>query len=249
VRLLLINPNTSDFVTGKVRAAAQSFASPGTEIVAVTGTFGARVVASRTENAIAEHSAVALAAEHAPGCDGVLMAISYDTGTRAVREMLDVPVLGMTEAALHAATLLGGRVGVILFGARVLGLYRDAIDATGLGGRIAGWRALESAKPYAPGDQSEVEEMIVAACADLVAHDGAEAIVLTGAVMAGVAAQLQPRIEVPVLDGIATGVPMLEALVRLAPGKARTGSYSKPSGRESVGLSPALAARLKGQAP
>lgn len=245
MRLLLINPNTSEFVTSKVAAAAQGFASPGTEIVAVMGTFGARVVVSRTENAIAEHSAVALAAENAKGCHGVLMAISYDTGTRAVREMLDVPVIGMTEAALHTACLLGGRIGVIVFGCRVLGLYRDMVDATGLSGRIGGWRVLESTKPYAPGDQSEVEEMIVAACADLVARDGAEAIVLTGAVMAGVAARLQPRIDVPILDGIAAGVPLLEALVRSAPAKARVGSYSRPLGRESIGLAQSLADRLK----
>lgn len=246
MRLLLINANTSDFVTSKVRAAAEACAGPGTSIEAVTGTFGARVIASRTENAIAEHSAVALAAAHAPGKDGVLIAVSYDTGARALREMLNVPVLGMTEAALHVACLTAGRVGLIVFGSRVLGLYRDVVDATGLAGKVAGWRAIDNSAPYAPGDQSEVENLIVATCEDLIARDGAEAIVLTGAVMAGVPKKLQPRVAVPMFDGITTGVPMLEALVRVAPAKPRIGSYSAPSGRESVGLDPALAATLKG---
>jgi allantoin racemase len=246
MRLLLINANTSDFVTSKVRAAAEACAAPGTAIEAVTGTFGARVIASRTENAIAEHSAVALGATHGPGKDGVLIAVSYDTGTKALREMLDIPVLGMTEAALHVACLSGGRVGLIVFGARTLGLYRDVIDATGLGGKVAGWRAIDNTAPYAAGDQTEVENLIVATCSDLIAKDGAEAIVLTGAVMAGVPRKLQPRVPVPIFDGITTGVPMLEALVRIAPAKARIGSYSAPSGRDSVGLDAALAARLKG---
>ncbi|MFN8758116.1 MAG: aspartate/glutamate racemase family protein [Tagaea sp.] len=246
MRLLLINANTSDFVTSKVRAAAEACAGPGTSIEAVTGTFGARVIASRTENAIAEHSAVALAAAHAPGKDGVLIAVSYDTGVRALREMLNVPVLGMTEAALHVACLTAGRVGLIVFGSRVLGLYRDVVDATGLAGKVAGWRAIDNSAPYAPGDQSEVENLIVATCEDLIARDGAEAIVLTGAVMADVPKKLQPRVAVPMVDGITTGVPMLEALVRVAPAKPRIGSYSAPSGRESVGLDPALAAALKG---
>jgi allantoin racemase len=246
MRLLLINANTSAFVTAKVLAAARKAALPDTEIEAVTGTFGARVIGSRTENAIGEHSAVALGAAHAAGFDGVLIAVSYDTGAKALREMLGIPVLGMTEAALHAATIAGGRVGVIVFGSRVLGLYRDVVEATGLGGKVAGWRAIDSAAPYAPGDQSEVEEMIIAACADLVARDGAEAILLTGAVMAGVPALLQPRIEVPVVDGITTGVPMLEAFVRMKIAKPLVGSFSIPHGRETVGLDAALAARLKG---
>lgn len=246
MRLLLINANTSDFVTSKVRAAAQSCASPGTTIEAVTGNFGGRVIGSRTENAIGEHSAVDLAAKHAPGMDGVLIAVSYDTGAKALREMLDVPVLGMTEAALHAATILGGRVGMIVFGPRVLGLYRDVIDATGLAGKVGGWRAIDTSKPYAPGDQSEVEDQIVAACDDLIAKDWVESIVLTGAVMAGVPARIQHRVAVPVLDGITTGVPMLEAFVKFKPAKPRTGSFAPITGREAVNVDPALIAKLKG---
>jgi allantoin racemase len=246
MRLLLVNSNTSEFVTGKVAEAARLAAAPGTEIRAVTGSFGARVIGSRSENAIAEHSTMALVAEHAGGCDGVLIVVSYDTAVTAAREMLQVPVLGMTEAALHVATLVGRRVGVILFGKRVLGLYRDTVAATGLGGCVAGWRALESAAPYAPGDQSEVERMIVEAANDLVERDHVEAIVLTGAVMAGVPERLQDRIPVPMFDGVTTGVPLLEALVRIRPAKPRAGSYALPTGRDTVGLSPALAARFKG---
>ncbi len=246
MRLLLVNSNTSDFVTGRVAEAARAAAGPGTEIRAVTGTFGARVIGTRSENAIAMHSTMALVAEHAGDCDGVLIAVSYDTAADAAREMLAIPVLGMTEAALHVATLVGRRVGVIVFGKRVLGLYRDVIAATGLGACVAGWRALESAAPYAPGDQSEVDRMIVAAAADLVAQDGVEAIVLTGAVMAGVPARLQSQIEVPMFDGITTGVPLLEALVRMKPAKPRTGSYALPAGRDSVALAPSLAKHLKG---
>ncbi len=246
MKLLLVNANTSDFVTDKVRAAAAAAASPGTEIRAVTGTFGARVIATRAENAIAAHATLALAAEHAPGCDGMLVAVSYDTAVRAARELLDIPVLGMTEAALHVASLVGGRVGMVVFGRRTLGLYRDAVAESGLGACVAGWRALESAAPFAPGNQDEADRMVVAACADLVERDMAEAIVLTGAVMAGVPARLQPQIDVPVFDGITAGVPLLEALVRIRPAKPRAGSFAPPSGRETVGLAGPLAARLRG---
>ncbi len=41
-----------------------------------------------------------LAARHAEEVDAVILAVSYDTALYAAREMLDIPVVGMTEAAM-----------------------------------------------------------------------------------------------------------------------------------------------------
>ncbi len=169
MRLLLANSNTSDFVTSRVAAAARAAASPGTEIVAVTGRFGARVIGTRTELAVAEHATVELLAEHAAGCDAAIIAVSYDVALPAAREMLAIPVVGITEAALLTACMLGGRIGVVLFGARVLPLYQELIARYGLADRVAGWRVVDSAAPYADGDQSEADALTVAAANDLVA--------------------------------------------------------------------------------
>ena len=49
MRLLVVNANTSDIVTEKVAAQARASASAGTEVVAVTGTFGGRVIGTRTD--------------------------------------------------------------------------------------------------------------------------------------------------------------------------------------------------------
>src|SRR5258708_35257066 len=107
MRILVLNANTTDFVTETAAAEARRVASPGTEIIAVTADFGAAIVATRAEHAVAEHAAVVLAARHAPGCDGVVIAVSYDTGLKALREMLPSPVVGITDAALRTAGMLG----------------------------------------------------------------------------------------------------------------------------------------------
>jgi allantoin racemase len=244
MRILLVNSNTSDVVTGKVAAAARAAASPGTEIAAVTGTFGARVIGTRSEHAIAEHSTIALVAKHAPGCDAVVIAVSYDTGLRGARELLGVPVVGMTEAGLLTACMLGGRIGLVTFGRRVLPLYQELVASYGLADRVAGWRTLESTAAYGPGGHSELDREIVGAANDLVARDFAEVVVLTGAVMAGVPARLQPDVPVPVVDCIVAGVRQAELLARLALPKPRAGSYAPPAGRELVDVDPAIAARF-----
>jgi allantoin racemase len=242
MKILVVNANTSQLVTDKVVAQARASAAADTEIVAVTGSFGGRVIGSRAEHAIGEHSTVALVARHAPGCDAVVIAVSYDTGLRAARELLDVPVVGMTEAGLLTACMLGGRIGIVTFGRRVLPLYHELVAAYGLSARVAGWRTLESVAAYQPGSQDALDAELVAAADDLVERDGAETVLLAGAVMAGVPSRLQPQVPVPLIDGIACAVRQAELLCRLALPKPRAGSYASPAGRELVGVDPAITA-------
>lgn len=240
MRILVVNSNTSAVVTGKVTAEARAAAGPGTEIVAVTGTFGARVIGTRAEHAIAEHSTIALVAAHSSDCEAVVIAVSYDTGVRGARELLPIPVIGMTEAGLLTSCMLGGRIGMVTFGRRVLPLYQELVASYGLASRIAGWRVLESTAAYGRGAHPELDAEIVAAARDVVERDGAESVVLTGAVMAGVPRRLQPSIPVPVVDCIAAGVRQAELLVGMRLPKPQAGSYATPAGRELVAVDEAI---------
>ena len=244
MRILVVNANTSQVVTDKVAAQARASASPGTEVVAVTGTFGARVIGTRAEHAIGEHSTIALVSQHAPGCDAVVIAVSYDTGLRGARELLPVPVVGMTEAGLLTACMLGGRIGMITFGRRVLPLYHELVAGYGLAARMAGWRVMESTAAYQRGAHDELDREIVAAARDLVERDGAETVVLTGAVMAGVPARVQHDVPVPLIDCMACAVRQAELLVHLAHPKPRAGSYAAPADRELVNVDAVIAARF-----
>src|SRR5689334_22015928 len=206
MRILVLNANTTDFVTQTAATEARRVASPGCEIVTATADFGAAIVATRSEHAIAEHAAAVLAARHAPGCDAVVIAVSYDTGLKALREMLSVPVVGMTEAALSAACMLGGPIGLIGFGKRVWPIYRELIEGYGLAARVAGVRVIENASAYRPGDTGALDAELVTTALDLIEQDRAESIVVLGAVMAGAARRIEDRVPVPVLDGMRCAV-------------------------------------------
>lgn len=247
MRILVLNANTTEFVTETAAAEGRRVASSGTEIVPVTADFGAAIIGSRTEHAIAEHAAVVLAARHAPACDAVVIAVSYDTGLKALREMLAIPVVGMTEAALLTACMLGGPIGLISLGRRVWPMYRELIDAYGLAGRIAGSQVLENASAYRPGDTSVLDAELVTAARGLIEQDGAESIVVLGAVTAGAAHRIEDRVPVPVLDGMRCAIPQAELLVRLGVRKPTAGSYALSGERATSGLDSALAAALGGK--
>lgn len=244
MRLLLLNANTSEFVTERVATFARTMARSDTEVVARNSSFGARIISTRSELAIAEHATLDALAHHADGCDAVVLAVSYDTALAAAREMLSIPVVGITEAALLTACMLGTTTGVVMFGKRVLPLYQELAVRYGLASRIAGWRAIESSAPYADGDQIAVHQLITDAALDLITNNGAEVIVLAGAVMAGVPELLQSRLPVPVIEGVSCAVAQAELLARLNCPKASVGSYAGLPQRELTGISAALQSRF-----
>ena len=92
---------------------------------------------------MAAHAALDLLATHADGYDAAVIAMSFDAGVVAARRLVGIPVLGITEAALHTACLLGRRFGMIVAGAVSVPLYLDLIDASGVRGRLVGLEVAE----------------------------------------------------------------------------------------------------------
>ena len=96
MRLLIINPNTSDSVTELIAAEARRSASPGTGLTVLTAPFGVAYIETRFEALIGAYATAQLAAERHTGHDAVIVAAFGDPGLTALREVLPVPVLGMT---------------------------------------------------------------------------------------------------------------------------------------------------------
>jgi allantoin racemase len=136
MKLLLVNPNMTQAVTDKVVAEARRCARPGTAVAGITATFGVAIVSTEAEVAVAAHAALDLIASHQPGVDGVVIAMSFDAGALAARRLFPLPVLGITEAAIHTACLLGRRFGMVVSGAVSVPLYLDLLAATGLQDRM-----------------------------------------------------------------------------------------------------------------
>ncbi len=243
MRLLVANANTTQAITELCADAARAVAAPGTQIVPATPRFGPAVIASRAENAIASHGVLTLLAEHAGQVDAVLLAVSHDTALEAARQLMPCPVVGMTEAACFAACLVGVRFGLVTFGG--VETYRERIALHGLSSRLASLVGVDATPQETVRDPEGVARKVQEGIARAVA-EGSDAVILGGAALAGMAPRLQPASPVPLLDGIAAGVKLLEMLVALKLPKPSAGSLKAPSGRESVGLDDALARMLRG---
>jgi Asp/Glu/hydantoin racemase len=244
VNILVINPNTSEGITERIRVAATAAANPGTTIVAITATKGVPYIATRAEATIGSAIALDMLAEHWRSADAAVIAAFGDPGLGGARELFEIPVVGMAEAAMLTACMLGRRFAIVSF-ARALGpWYRECVEYHGLTGRLAGIRLLDGSFQSVSDVQEEKEALLVELAQRSIVEDEADVIVLAGAPLAGFAAKVRDRISVPIVDGVAAAVKQAEALVALQPRKASLGTFRRPDPKPSIGLSAALRKRI-----
>ncbi len=243
-RILLLNPNTSVDMTDRMAAAAVAVAAQGTEIVPLTATRGVPYIATRAEAQIGGAIALEMLAEQNAGYDAAIVAAFGDPGLLGARELFDLPVVGMAEAAMLTACMLGRRFALVTF-AKALGpWFEDCVAMHGLSGRCAGIRMLDAPIRQVGAVAEDREDLLVDLACRAVAEDEADVIILAGAPLAGLAGRVADRIPVPVVDPISAAVKMAEALVALRPRKATAGTFRRPGPKTTVGLSPALADRI-----
>ena len=97
-------PNISDSVSELIRAEALRSVAEGTTVDVLTAPFGVAYIETRFEALIGAYAAAQLAAEHhARFRNAVIVAAFGDPGLAGLREVLPIPVMGLTEAALASA--------------------------------------------------------------------------------------------------------------------------------------------------
>lgn len=243
MKILLLNPNTSEAITTRLLETAQLVASPGTEVIASTAPRGFPYISSRAEAQIAGAIALETLAECAGTYDAAIIAAFGDPGLIGARELFDEPVIGMSEAAMLTACMLGKRFGIVSFAAQMAPWYAECVEMHGLSGRCSGIHCLDGAFSSVTEVQVEKEVALVALAQNAV-EAGADVVILAGAPLAGLAAKVAHLIPVPLVDQVQAALRQAETLALLKPLKARSGVFRRPPAKANTGLAPALSARI-----
>jgi allantoin racemase len=241
MKILLLNPNTSTAMTERMSTEAAGALAPDTDLTAITAIRGLPYIASRAEAQLAGSTVLEMLAEHRRGYDAAIIAAFGDPGLIAARELFDLPVIGMAEAAMHTACMLGQRFAIVTFSPTLLPWYEDAVALAGLGARCSALRAVRVGFRSVTEVQHELEAEIAALIRRTIREDGADVVVLAGAPLTGLAKRLRAEISVPLVDPLAAALGQAQALVRLAPAPARAGRFARPGAKATAGLAPALA--------
>jgi allantoin racemase len=206
-RLLIINPNTSAVVSALLQRHVQGEVSPALKVHTVTARFGAPYIASEASYAVAQHAVLdAWAASVARGerADAVLIGCFGDPGLFALREACGVPVGGLAEAAFAAAAR-HGRFAVVTGGERWRPMLERLALALGYASSLAGIHTVAPSGAELVADPAGAQALLGEACLEAAARFEAQAVILGGAGLAGIAAAIAPRLPVPLIDSVSAG--------------------------------------------
>jgi Asp/Glu/hydantoin racemase len=249
MKILLLNPNTTAPVTDLLLAAGSQAASPGTELIPATAPRGVPYIATRAEAQIGGTIALEMLAEAGSGFDAAIIAAFGDPGLFGARELFAYPIVGLAEAAMLTACMVGRRFAIVTFAGALAPWYEECVAMHGLTSRCAGIRTLDGSFQSLSDVQTEKEDLLVTLANRAVEQDAADVVILSGAPLAGLAARVRDRIPVPVIDPVAAAVRQAETLAVLKPRKAISGTFRRPAPKPTTGLAEPLAAVIEHRSP
>ncbi|WP_367326316.1 aspartate/glutamate racemase family protein [Streptomyces sp. HUAS ZL42] len=235
MRIVVTNCNTTQEMTEEIVRGARAAAGPGTTVTGLTPAWGPESAEGWLDSYLSAAAVIDLLRTYdGPAYDAVVMAGFGEHGREGVRELVDVPVVDITEAAAHLACLLGRRYGVVTTLERSCGQIEDSLETAGVGRNcVAVVGTGLSVLDLGDGDPARTEAAFLAA-AERAREAGAEVLVLGCAGMTGLQRAVGQKLGVPVVDGVGAAVKLAESLVGLGLTTSRVGSYAKPLPKRRV---------------
>ena len=236
MKIKVINPNTTASMTENIGAIARSVANPGTEIIACNPDLGTVSIEGHYDEAL---SVVGILDEirkgEAEGIDGYIIACFGDPGLLAARELATAPVIGIAEAAMHAASFVATGFSIVTTLSRTKIIARHLVHNYGMTHLCRQIRAIDLPVLNLEAD-SEIKTIILEECGRALAEDDCGAIILGCGGMADLAAQISDKLGIPVIDGVSAAVKFIEALAGLQLSTSKRGDLAYPIAKPHTGI-------------
>jgi allantoin racemase len=242
MRILVINPNTTQAMTDEIAKVAEAAADKGTEVDTVQPKAGPRSIEGNADEVLAGYHTLDLVAGSRGNYDAYVIACYGDPALAACREVSSVPVIGIAEASFHMASLVAYKWSVVTVLPRVKPLLEELVHRNGMEMRCASIRCTPLTVLEIEEDIERTKRMMVEEGRQAIAEDGAEAILLGCAGLGPLDKWMQEQLGVPVLDGVACGVKLAEALHTYGVTTSKVAAYKDPEPKELVACPGTLAA-------
>lgn len=240
MRILVINPNTTPGMTDEIAAVATTAAAAGTSVDCVSPSQGPRSIEGFTDEVLASYHTLEVVAGTSGQYDGYVIACFGDPALPACREVSAVPVVGIAEAAFHMASLVAYTWSIVTVLPRVRPLLEELVRHNGVEARCASIRCTPLTVLEIEQDLDRTKRMMLDEARKAIDNDGAEAVLLGCAGLGPIDKVMQSELGVPVFDGTACAVKLLEGLHHYGATTAKVRAYLPPEPKQLLGCPPSL---------
>jgi allantoin racemase len=216
MRILVINPNSTETVTRGIDEAVEPLRMPGGPgIDCVTLKEGPPGIETQQHVDGVVAPLLRLVSQEETAYAAFVIACYSDPGLHSVRETTRKPVLGISECGILTALTLGHRFGVIAILEQSIPRHLRYVGALGVSDRLAGELAV-GIPVVELSDERKTFGRMVEVGKTLRQRHGADVVVMGCAGMARYRKPLQDEIGIPVVEPTQAAVSMAIGRVRLS---------------------------------
>lgn len=209
MKVLIINPNNDQTTTRAIQVVAEKYAGDRFEVLCKSAAGGPNFIATYEHQVQAAVGMISLVRQYENEVDAFIVACHADPNLDCLKEITVKPVVGIAEASMKIASMLGHKFSVISPVEHSIPNKEALVEKYHLTAYLASVRA-----PEPQVASVSQEEALLQAARMAIEKDLAEVIVLGCAGMAGLDRVLQEKLGLPVLDSIVCALIIAEGLVR-----------------------------------
>ena len=209
MKVLIINPNSDLEMTAAIQRTAKNFARKKFEVLCKSTPGAPKFIETYEDGILAAPGMIGLVRKNDSECDAFIIACHCDPNLDVLKETAKKPVVGIGEASMRIASMMGHRFSVIQTTQESIPMKEALVKKYQLQDGLASIRA-----PNPEQENMDEDEKYLAVARAAMEKDKADVIVLGCAGLTGMDKRLQKALGVPVLDGVACGLIMVTALIK-----------------------------------
>jgi len=222
MKIMVINPNSDTAMTAAIAKTAEGFfTGKEVEVVCKTTQGAPKFIATKRDQAISAVEMIDIVHSNEDLFDAFVIACHGDPGLDALKDITTKPVVGIGEASMKIASMLGHCFSVISPSERSIPNKEALARKYHLNGLMASVRA-----PKVRKTERFEEEVFLEMARLAVNEDKAEVIVLGCAGMTGLDKDIQNELGVPVLDGVVCSLIIAEGMVKYGVSTSKIRRYA-----------------------
>lgn len=232
MKLVVINPNSTESMTAKILASAQAAAAADVIVEGRTAHGAPPSIEGHYDEVMCAPNLLREVREaEAAQADAIVVACFDDPAIGACREIATGPVLGICEAGVKAASMLATSFSVVTTLPRSVPVIEDLVRRYGLDHQCR--RVRSAAIPVLALEEpgSNARDLIKNEILRAIEEDRCEAVVLGCAGMSDLTEWLSVETGIPVIDGVTAATKFAEALVGAGLKTSKIGAYATPNAK------------------
>ncbi|MCP4725698.1 MAG: Asp/Glu/hydantoin racemase [bacterium] len=209
MKILIINPNSDPVMTETIRKAAETYAAGDFEVDCKLTPGAPKFIETYEDDIQCSQGMLQIVRENEDKVDAFIVACHDDPNLDAIKEVSAKPVVGIGEASMKIATMLGHKFSVISTDIHSVPGKEVLVRKYHLQDKLASVKAPAESIT----DLNDVQSFLKTARA-AIEEDMAEVLVLGCAGLAGMDKKLEKELGVPVLDGVVCALIIAAGLVK-----------------------------------